>query len=154
MAQDSPLSGEAEDEDAEWELPESVDFSVVLVDRQGGRARVPLSMQGVLRAPVEVQTRKHAWFDDTDQSEPVFQRYTFESAVFKDIDVTNIAAVILEFDQSTSGALFVDDVSLLPAIAQDDLDAIDEAGNADQSTMSSSAEAPLPSGPLPSTDER
>jgi pimeloyl-ACP methyl ester carboxylesterase len=162
MAQDTPLLDEAADkagdeaeiEAAEWETPESLDFSVVVVDRQGARARVPLSLQGVLRAPVEVQTRKHAWLDHVDQSEPVFQRYTFESTLFKDIDVTNIAALVLEFDQSRSGALYIDNVSLLPAVAQDDLDAMEEPGIADQPMMHGSAEDPLPSGPLPSTDER
>ena len=166
MAQDSPRVDEAgdeagdekrdetEDEEAEWELPESVDFSVVLVDRQGRRAGVPLSSIGVLRAPVEAQTRKHAWLDDIDRSEPVFQRYTFESMLFRDIDVKNIAALILVFDRTRSGALFIDDVSLLPAIALDDLVEIDEAGITEQATTNSSAEDSLPSGPLPSTDER
>ncbi len=154
MAPDNPLSDEAEEEEAEWEVPESIDLSVVLVDRLGKRAHVHLSSIGSLRSPIEVQTRKHPWLDDIDPSEPVFQRYTFESTLFKDIDVTNIAALILEFDQTKSGALFIDDVSLLPAVAPDDLDEIDEAGIADQPTMNSSADDLLPSGPLPSTDVR
>ncbi len=154
MANDSPLSNEELNEAAEWETPETLDFSVVLVDRQGKRARVPLSLQGVLRAPVEEQTRKHAWLDDIEPSEPVFQRYTFESTLFKNIDVTNIAALILEFDRSQAGALFIDDVSLLPAVAQDDLDALDETGIVDQPTMNGMPEKPLPSGPLPTTDGR
>jgi len=148
MAQESPM----QDEEAEWETPETLDFSVVLVDYAGRRASVPLSTLGMLRAPVEAQTRKHAWLDDIDRSEPVFQRYTLASTLFKDVDVSAIAAMSLEFDRNKAGALFIDDVSLLPAIAQDDLDAIDEAVVEGQEVMRVPSEADRPSGPLPPGD--
>lgn len=150
MTQDSPLT----DEEADWETPESVDFSVVLVDREGRRASVPLSTLGALRAPVAVQTRKHAWLDDIDPSEPVFQRYSFEPALFKGVDITAIAALSLEFDRSQAGALFIDDVSLLPTETQGEFDASDELAIEVRDVLSSSSAELLPTGPLPSTDER
>ncbi len=145
MSQDSPLK----DEEAEWETPETLDFSVVLVDREGRRSSVPLSTHGLLRAPVEAQTRKHAWLDEIDLSEPVFQRYAFDSSLFKDVDISGIVALVLEFDKSQAGAVFIDDAILLPAVAQDDPDDSDgPLGDRPEVLGLPSAEE-RPSGPLP-----
>ena len=107
MSDTSPL-----EEDAEWKTPDSVDFHVVLTDRDGHEASVVLSSLQPLYAPIKVVTRKLALLDPVDPSEPVFQRYAIPFDRFDGIDPHKIAAIGFRFDATPAGALYLDDVAV------------------------------------------
>ncbi len=75
MSDKSPL-----EEDADWKMPDSIDFHVVLTDRDGREASIALSSLQLLYKPIEVTTRKLAFLDAVDPSEPIFQRYAIPTA--------------------------------------------------------------------------
>ena len=56
MSDKSPL-----EEEMEWKKPDSIDFHIMLTDRAGRQASVPLSSLQPLYPPIEVTTRKFAF---------------------------------------------------------------------------------------------
>jgi len=111
MSEESPLA----DPDAEWSAPDSLDFTLEIADRAGHTASVAIASRQPLYPPVSLTTRKFQIFDDVDRSEPVLQRYLFPLERFVGIDAGALASVTLRFDRSAAGAIWLDDVTLLPA---------------------------------------
>jgi hypothetical protein len=113
MADDSPL-----DEDATWKAPESIDFHVVVVDRNGHEASVALSSVQALYPQIAGTPRKLALLDGVDPSEPIFQRYAIPFDAFGGVDPKQLAKIRLRFDVTPAGALYLDDVAAGPRAAQ------------------------------------
>jgi hypothetical protein len=109
MSDDSPLEDDA---DEEWKRPDSIDFHIVLTDREGREATVALSSLQPLYPPIEVTTRKFAFLDAVDPSEPIFQRYTIPTVDLEGIDGSDIASVRFRFDATPAGVIDLDDVAL------------------------------------------
>jgi hypothetical protein len=108
MSQASPHSAE----DVDWKVPDSLDFSVELVDRDGHSAAVALSSIEPLYKPIARPTRKLAMLDHVAPSEPVLQRFAFPIAAFNGIDRSGITTLRLKFDASKAGMIYLDDVAL------------------------------------------
>ena len=83
MSDKSPLE---DDPDTDWKRPDSIDFHIVLTDRDGREAAVALSSVQLLYPPIEVTTRKFAFLDAVDPSEPIFQRYAIPTQDLQGID--------------------------------------------------------------------
>jgi hypothetical protein len=109
MADVNPL-----DDDADWTPPDSIDFHVVVADRAGRTAAIALSDIQPLYAPIKVTTRKAAWLDPVDPSEPVFQRYTIPLDRFAGVDAADVTSITLRFDITKAGSLYLDDVAIGP----------------------------------------
>lgn len=109
MSDASPLD---EDADADWKKPDSIDFHVVLTDRHGREATVALSSLQLLHPPIEVTTRKLAFLDAVDLSEPIFQRYAIPTLDLQGIDGGNIASIRFRFDATPAGVIDLDDVAM------------------------------------------
>lgn len=126
MAEENPLAErvgdqgvgsdtEEEAEEQEWKTPAALDFSIVVEDRSGQHATIHLADLGVLRPPVEGHTRKHAWLDGVEPSEPVFARYTIPAKSLAPLDLDEVSKITLQFDQDRAGAIWLDDVVIRPA---------------------------------------
>jgi hypothetical protein len=111
MSEESPL----DDEEAEWEVPEWIDFSIVVTDRNGERVTIPLGDLGVLPPPVHAHTRKHPWLDATATTEPVFTRYRIEAQRLSSLDLAEVGSIEFVFDRSAAGMVLLDDLALTPA---------------------------------------
>ena len=111
MSDASPLD---EDADTAWKKPDSIDFHVVLTDRNGREAAVTLSSLRPLYPPIEVATRKFAFLDAVDLSEPIFQRYAIATQDLHGIDGGNIASIRFRFDATRAGVIDLDDVAMAP----------------------------------------
>ncbi len=107
MSDKSPL-----EEDADWKMPDSIDFHVVLTDRNGREASIALSSLQLLYKPIEVTTRKLAFLDTVDPSEPIFQRYAIPLQSIEGIDGRNIATMRFRFDATPAGLIYLDDVAM------------------------------------------
>jgi hypothetical protein len=109
MSDASPLD---EDADTDWKKPDSIDFHVVLKDRDGREATVALSSLQLLYPPVEVTTRKFAFLDAVDPSEPILQRYAIPTQDLQGIDGGDIASIRFRFDATPAGVIDLDDVAI------------------------------------------
>jgi hypothetical protein len=109
MSDDSPLE---EDAVEAWKRPDTVDFHIVLTDREGREATVALSSLQPLYPPIEVTTRKFEFLDAVDPSEPIFQRYSIPTLDLEGIDGSDIASVRFRFDATPAGVIDLDDVAL------------------------------------------
>jgi hypothetical protein len=107
MSDKSPL-----EEDADWKIPDSIDFHVVLTDRDGREASIALSSLQLLYKPIEVTTRKLAFLDAVDPSEPIFQRYAIPLQSIEGIDGRNIATMRFSFDATPAGLIYLDDIAM------------------------------------------
>ena len=71
-----------------------------------------LSSLQPLYPPIEVTTRKFAFLDAVDPSEPIFQRYTIPTVDLEGIDGSNVASVRFRFDATPAGVIDLDDVAM------------------------------------------
>jgi len=124
MTEDSPL----DDEEAEWKTPDSLDLSVVVMDRNRESVIIPLAGHGALPAPVHTHTRKHPWLDDTDTAEPLFTRYRIKSGDLSPLDLSQLESIEFRFDRSEAGVVLLDDLTLTPAPVAVEPIGIDEGG--------------------------
>ncbi len=109
MAEVSPL-----DDEAQWTATKSVDFHIVLTDRDGREASVALSDVQPLYPPISGSPLKFAILDAVAPSEPIFQRYAFPLDHFVGIDPNRLASIRLRFDVTRAAALYLDDVATTP----------------------------------------
>ena len=113
MANASPL----DDEDAKWTPPESIDFHILVTDRDGHDASVALSSVQPLYPAISGTPRKFAFLDGVDSSEPIFQRYSIPFDRFVGVDPTRLATIRFRFDVTPAGALYLDDVAAAPVVS-------------------------------------
>ncbi len=85
MSDKSPL-----EEDAERKTPDSIDFHIVLTDRDGRDATMALSSLQLLYAPIEVTTTQS----------------------LQGIDPGSIATIRFRFDATPAGSIYLDDVAM------------------------------------------
>jgi hypothetical protein len=97
------------------------DLTVELIDAQGTVARLPLSLFGAIRRPLEArifrrEQRELAQF--TRRSEIVLQSYILPFADFTaanpSFDPTSFRAIRFVFDRTVAGAVMLDDVGFSP----------------------------------------
>ncbi len=96
---------------------EGLDFSVVLFDRSGNQAKVQLSdvMPLMTQFPAEF-SRMRLWNEDKydAESEAVLQSYRIPLSLFVAenlfFDPSRVSRIMLVFDQSQSGKIYLDDV--------------------------------------------
>jgi len=119
MSEVSPVKTPSEDGDADgWEVPETIDLHVEIVDGHGARARVALADVAALQQPVKSITRKAELIDPLDPGETIFQRYVFPLSAWRAdnplLDTTHVAAVSFVFDVTPAGVIVLDDVVVAP----------------------------------------
>jgi dienelactone hydrolase len=96
-----------------------MDLTVELVDADGHRSRLPLSMFGPVRRPLETHVLRRADREKTAFRNPyeiVLQTYPMPLAAFVKVsphfEPTRLRAIRLVFDRTPSGTIVVDDVGL------------------------------------------
>lgn len=117
LTRDIVLVFKAADARPPEDATEGLDFSVVLVDRFGNQASIPLS--GVIplqtQFPAEI-SRLPLWNEAyyKEISEEVFQSYRLPLELFADenpdLIVGALQQIIFEFDQSSSGIVYLDEI--------------------------------------------
>ena len=94
----------------------ALDWTVVLTDRIGRSAAVPLSHAAPVYPQVNAIPRRATFLDGAELSEALFQRISLPSADFlaveSQLDVDNLARLEFVFDRSERGAIMLDDISL------------------------------------------
>ncbi len=95
------------------EKKKPVEFTVELVATDGAAARLPLTVQPILK----VQFTKWGYFDSTaykSATEPVFQTFELPLAAFvranPKLNLTRLKAIRFRFDRSESGVIAVDEI--------------------------------------------
>ena len=95
---------------------ETLDWSVVLRDREGARARLPLSHDQVLYPQYRAVPRRAEFLAESEPNEVIFRRYEFPLADFvaanPAFDPARLATISFVFDVSEKGAIVVDDLSI------------------------------------------
>jgi len=96
-----------------------LDWTIVVVDANGQKARLPLSHNQVLYPQIKGETRRAGFLDSEQPSELVMRRYRFVLGDFvkanPKLDLAAIKQIRFEFDRSKRGAIALDDVGLAPA---------------------------------------
>lgn len=117
FTKDTVLVFKAADAREPLNLEEGLDFSVVLVDRFGNQASVRLGdvLPLLTQFPAEI-SRLPQWNESyfKETSEEVFQSYRLPLEIFADenpdLDLEFIREIRFEFDQTTSGLLYLDEI--------------------------------------------
>jgi hypothetical protein len=93
-----------------------LDWSIVLTDAAGERARLPLSHDQLLYPPIKAETRRFGMFSSTPSSELVMRRYCFPLkdfvAVNPGLDLEHLQNIRFEFDRTPRGVIALDDIGL------------------------------------------
>ena len=112
LAMSESTPGDLED----YETPESIDLTLVVRDRAGRTAQLPLSKRRVLLPQVQPVLYKHAMFNSDADSEVVMQRYRFPLVEFArqapELDINQIVEVRFQFDRTPQGSLWLDNIAL------------------------------------------
>jgi len=112
LAMSESTPGDLED----YETPETIDLTLVVRDRSGHTAQLPLSNRRVLLPQVQPVLYKHAMFNSDADSEVVMQRYRFPLVEFARqtpvLDINQIVEVRFQFDRTAQGSLWLDNIAL------------------------------------------
>jgi dienelactone hydrolase len=112
LAMSESTPGDLED----YESPETIDLTLIVRDRSGHTAQLPLSNRRVLLPQVQPVLYKHALFNSDADSEVVMQRYRFPLMEFvrqaPTLDINQIVEVRFQFDRTPSGSLWLDNIAL------------------------------------------
>ncbi|MEE4283681.1 MAG: hypothetical protein V2I41_17200, partial [Pseudomonadales bacterium] len=112
LAMSESTPGDLED----YETPETIDLTLVVRDRSGHTAQLPLSKRRALLPQVQPVLYKHAMFNSDADSEVVMQRYRFPLQEFArqtpTLDITEIVEVRFQFDRTPQGSLWLDNIAL------------------------------------------
>ncbi|XOV83070.1 MAG: hypothetical protein ACFHXK_19735 [bacterium] len=112
LAMSKSTPGELED----YETPQSIDLTLVIRDRAGHEADLPLSKRRVLLPQIQPVLYKHGMFNSDADSEPVMQRYRFPLAEFTRqnpaLDLNQLEEVRFVFDRTSQGSLWLDNIAL------------------------------------------
>lgn len=104
----------------DYESPEVIDLTLLVRDRAGHTAHLPLSKRRVLLPQVQPVLYKHAMFNSDADSEVVMQRYRFPLQEFARqnpaLDASQIVEVRFQFDRTPEGSLWLDNVALNPGL--------------------------------------
>ena len=116
-----PKGWEQQDEEADDDVmdeSETLDWSIVLVDQNGGRASLPLSHDQVLYPQVQAKPRRSDLLEDNETSEVLFRHYSFPLWDFKlsnqNFDASQLVKISFVFDRAIAGSIIIDDVALGP----------------------------------------
>ncbi len=108
---------DTDEQDAKDE-PAPLDWTVIVTDRQGVSASLPLSHDLALYPQVLTYTRRLAFLETDEASEPVMRRYALPLARFAAanpaLDPMRITKVTFRFDRSEEGAIILDDLGFSP----------------------------------------
>ncbi len=95
-----------------------LDLTVVIEDRDGHQARVPLDTFSLLQPQLEYYPLKARMLKSSDglPHEPTFQRFEFPLRQFTEanpaLDISRLSRIALEFDRSPSGVLEIDNIGI------------------------------------------
>jgi predicted dienelactone hydrolase len=107
---DEPVVPEDKTEDA------LLDWTIVLRDRNGVEASLPLSHDSALYPLVRAVPRRASFLDDNDATEVLFRTHALAlddfAAAQPALDSTGIKSISLVFDRSEKGAIMVEDISI------------------------------------------
>ncbi len=107
-----------DDDDKEEKIP--LDWSIVLIDRNGARASLPLSQNQLLYPQVQGKPKRADFLEDDDTSEVLFRHYAFPLVDFvasnPQFDGRALAKISFVFDQSAKGSIIIDDIGISPAL--------------------------------------
>jgi len=112
LAMSESTPGDLED----YESPEVIDLTLLVRDRSGHIAHLPLSKRRVLLPQVQPVLYKHALFNSDADSEVVMQRYRFPLQEFARqnpaLDIDQITELRFQFDRTPQGSLWLDNIAL------------------------------------------
>ncbi len=112
LAMSESTPGDLED----YESPEVIDLTLLVRDRSGHVAHLPLSKRRVLLPQIKPVLYKHAMFNSDADSEVVMQRYRFPLQEFARqnpaLDINQIIEVRFQFDRTPQGSLWLDNIAL------------------------------------------
>ena len=118
-------TGEGEEEETDKAVEEddevkTLNWSVVLVDRNGSRASLPLDHDQVLYPQFEAKPRRADFLESNSTTEVLFRHYSLSlgdfSAANPEFDDSQLAKICFVFDRSESGSIIIDDLALSPAL--------------------------------------
>ena len=108
----------ADDGAVDEDEPKTLDWSIVLVDQNGGQASLPLSHDQVLYPQVQAKPRRSDLLEDNETSEVLFRHYSFPLSDFnpgnQDFDASQLVKISFVFDRAIAGSIIIDDVALGP----------------------------------------
>jgi hypothetical protein len=111
LAMSESAPGDLED----YESPEVIDLTLLVRDRSGQTAHLPLSKRRVLLPQVQPVLYKHAMFNSDADSEVVMQRYRFPLQEFvrqnPALNINEISEVRFQFDRTAEGSLWLDNIA-------------------------------------------
>lgn len=114
--QKSNLKQESQAAHLEFSAEKLIDFTIVLIDRQGNRAVLPLSHFAFPQPPLESRLGKVNFMQSIDPVETVFQSYHFSLTDFQQqnplFSPAELKEVIFKFDKTESGSIIVDNIGL------------------------------------------
>ncbi len=112
VAMSKARPGEVDD----YEVPDAVDFTLLLEDRSGQQASLALTARRPVLPQVTPRLYKMKLLNGDAASEVVFQRYRFEFQEWLDVqprlDLAQLESVILVFDRTPTASILIDDVVL------------------------------------------
>lgn len=108
----------ADDDVVDEDEPKALDWSIVLVDQNGGQASLPLSHDQVLYPQVQAKPRRSDLLEDNETSEVLFRHYSFPLSDFgpgeQNFDVSQLVKISFVFDRAIAGSIIIDDIALGP----------------------------------------
>jgi hypothetical protein len=115
----SAAMGRQGPEDLEdFQVPDTLDFAVELVDAEGRTAAVQLSSRRVLYPQIDPVLYKAEALTEETPSEVTFQRYVFPFAEWvaaaPDLDLASLTAIRFRFPADTPASVWLDDIAISP----------------------------------------
>jgi hypothetical protein len=95
---------------------QALDWTLVLTDRRGREARLPLSHDRPLYPQIQRRTRRAGFLENVGASEALMCRFVFPlsdfAAVNPDFDPWDLAEIRFDFDRSKRGSILLDNLGL------------------------------------------
>jgi hypothetical protein len=102
----------------EYEVPDSLDFEIELIDGAGSVATVMLSDRRLLYPQVDPVLYKLEALSGVSESEPTFQRYVFPfhewQANNPALDLASIQIIRFRFPDDEPASIWLDDILISP----------------------------------------
>lgn len=116
-SEDDESDSKKEDEDEDEKPKDPIDFSIKMYDSYGEVLTFPLSHFSALQRELKVRILKSQFIQNEDQSENVFQTFSYP---FEDIiqfnptfDIHAIQRIDFVFDKTPKGVIIVDDIGFM-----------------------------------------
>lgn len=102
-------------DEAEAAIP--IDFTIVFEDETGEKIAFPLSLFSALQPPIKVRVWKSQFIFGEDESENVFQTFSYPLSELREYNITfdfsRIRSIKFSFDKNPKGAIILDQIGFM-----------------------------------------